>query len=308
LNDLEFFTVLESIASYCNTNLGKEAVLQFEPIQNEHTLLNQLHQTNEYLASFQNENKIPNHYFDEITKEIHILGIEDSYLEATSFQNIVTISNTVNVLIKFFKKFKEYYATLHTFSKDIEYTKAIIEYIDKIISRFGEVNDNASIELKTIRKDINSIRGQIGASFTKALNHYSKHEFLNDIRESVVDNQRVLAVQSMHRRKVKGTILGNSKTGSIVFIAPEATLKFSRELQNLLYEEQEEIISILKILTNNIRPFIGLLKQYQGYLSHIDAVAAKAKYAIQINGLLPNISTHKKGIFKGCLPSNFVGK
>ena len=98
----------------------------------------------------------------------------------------------------------------------------------------------------------------------------------------------------MHRRKVKGTILGNSKTGSIVFIAPEATLKFSRELQNLLYEEQEEIIRILKILTNNIRPFTGLLKQYQGYLSHIDAVAAKAKYAIQINGLLPKVSNHKK--------------
>lgn len=294
MNDLEFFTVLESIASYCNTNLGKEAVLQFEPIQNEHILLDQLHQTNEYLASFQNENKIPNHYFEEITKEIHILGIEDSYLEAASFQNIVTISKTVNVLIKFFKKFKEYYATLHSFSKDIEYTKVIIDYIDKIISKFGEVNDNASIELKTIRKDINAIRGQIGASFTKALNHYAKHDFLDDIRESVVDNQRVLAVQAMHRRKVKGTILGNSKTGSIVFIAPEATLKFSRELQNLLYEEQEEIIRILKILTNNIRPFTGLLKQYQGYLSHIDAVAAKAKYAIQINGLLPKVSNHKK--------------
>jgi len=294
LNDLEFFTVLESIVSYCNTNLGKEAVLQFEPIQNEHILLNQLHQTNEYLASFQNETNIPNHYFEEITKEIHILGIEDSYLEAASFQNIVTISKTVNALIKFFKKFKEYYATLHSFSKDIEYTKVIIEYIDKIISKFGEVNDNASIELKTIRKDINAIRGQIGSSFTKALNHYAKHDFLDDIRESVVDNQRVLAVQAMHRRKVKGTILGNSKTGSIVFIAPEATLKFSRELQNLLYEEQEEIIRILKILTNNIRPFTGLLKQYQGYLSHIDAVAAKAKYAIQINGLLPKVSNHKK--------------
>ncbi len=298
LNDLEFFTVLDSIASYCNTNLGKAAVLQFKPISNNDILLDQLHQTNEYLASIQNENKIPNHHFEEITKEIHILGIEDSYLEAASFQNIVTISNTVNVLIKFFKKFKEYYATLHIFSKDIEYTKVIIEYIDKIISKFGEVNDNASIELKTIRKDINAIRGQIGGSFTKALNHYAKHDFLDDIRESVVDNQRVLAVQAMHRRKVKGTILGNSKTGSIVFIAPEVTLKFSRELQNLLYEEQEEIIRILKILTNNLRPFTGLLKQYQGYLSHIDALAAKAKYAIQINGLLPMISSHKKVYFR----------
>ena len=173
--------MLQSIASYCNTNLGKEVVLQIEPTLNKENLLNQLHQTNEYLASFQNDTKIPNHHFDEITKEIHILGIEDSFLEAASFQHIVTISNTVNELIKFFKKFKEYYPALYTSSEQIEYTKAIITHIDKIISKFGEVNDNASEALKTIRKDINAIRGQIGASFTKALNHYSKHDFLDDI-------------------------------------------------------------------------------------------------------------------------------
>lgn len=294
MNDLEFYTVLDRIAEYCNTALGKEIVLQIEPIENKAELQKQLHQVNEYLASFQNENKIPNHHFEEISKEIHLLGIEDSFLEASSFQHIVTISNTVNTLLKFLKKFKEYYPHLHSFSEEIEYTKSIVQYIDKIIYRFGEVKDNATTELRNIRKDINTIRGQIGSSFTKALNHYAKHEFLDDIRESVVDNQRVLAVQAMHRRKVKGTILGNSKTGSIVFIAPEATLKFNRELQNLLYEEQEEVVRILKILTNNIRSFTELLKQYQHYLSYIDTVAAKAKYAIEINALLPKISKHKK--------------
>ena len=294
MTDLEFFTVLDRIAEYCNTTMGKELVLQIEPIANKTELLEQLDQTDEYLASFQNENKIPNHHFEEITKEIHKLGIEDSFLEASSFLHIITISDTVNTLLKFLKKFKEYYPNLHSFSEDIEYTKAIIEHIEKIINRFGEVKDNATTELRNIRKDINTIRGQIGSSFTKALNHYVKHDFLDDIRESVVDNQRVLAVQAMHRRKVKGTILGNSKTGSIVFIAPEATLRFNRELQNLLYEEQEEIVRILKILTNNIRPFTELLKQYQHYLSYIDTVAAKAKYAIEINAILPKISKHKK--------------
>ena len=294
MTDLEFFTVLDRIAEYCNTTMGKEVVLQIEPIANKTELLEQLDQTDEYLASFQNENKIPNHHFEEITKEIHKLGIEDSFLEASSFLHIITISDTVNTLLKFLKKFKEYYPNLHSFSEDIEYTKAIIEHIEKIINRFGEVKDNATTELRNIRKDINTIRGQIGSSFTKALNHYVKHDFLDDIRESVVDNQRVLAVQAMHRRKVKGTILGNSKTGSIVFIAPEATLRFNRELHNLLYEEQEEVVRILKILTNNIRPFTELLKQYQHYLSYIDTVAAKAKYALEINALLPKISKHKK--------------
>ena len=55
----------------------------------------------------------------------------------------------------------------------------------------------------------------------------------------------------MYRRKVKGGIMGSSKTGSIVFIEPEATLNFSRELQNLVFEEYEEI--------KNIKPTFRLL-------------------------------------------------
>jgi DNA mismatch repair protein MutS2 len=67
-----------------------------------------------------------------------------------------------------------------------------------------------------------------------------------------VQNRRVLAVLSMYRRKVKGSILGSSKTGSIAYIEP---LKYSRELSNLEYEETEEINRILKQLSNDIRPF-----------------------------------------------------
>ncbi len=294
MKDLEFDKVLNRIANYCLTDLGRKAVVDIVPIDKREDLLEQLHQTNEYLSSFENENRIPNHYFDEITKEIHLLGIEDTFLEASSFQKILAISETVNELLVFFKKFSEYYPTLFNASQKVEFSKIIIENINGIINRFGEVLDNASVELKTIRKEINGLRGQIGASFTKALNHYAAHDFLDDIRESVVDNQRVLAVLSMHRKKVKGSLLGNSKTGSIVYIAPEATLKISRKLQDLIYEEQQEIVRILKILTNTIRPYINLLNQYQTYLTHLDVVASKTKYAQQINGLLPKISPEKK--------------
>jgi DNA mismatch repair protein MutS2 len=55
--------------------------------------------------------------------------------------------------------------------------------------------------------------------------------------ESFVQNRRVLAVLAMYRRKVKGSIMGSSKTGSIAYI-DEATLQYSRELSNLEYEEK----------------------------------------------------------------------
>jgi DNA mismatch repair protein MutS2 len=294
LNDLEFNIVLNRIAEYCHSDLGKQAVLSIEPIIKKDQLHQQLHQTNEYLASFENENKIPNHHFDAITKEIHLLGIEDSFLEAISFQKIASLSNTVGILKKFLKKFKEYYPSLFNHSELIEYNKSISESIGNYINQYGEVDDKATPELKNIRKEINSIRSLISSSFTKALNHYAGNGYLDDIRESIVDNQRVLAVLSMHRRKIKGALLGNSKTGSIVYIAPEATLKYSRELQNLLYDEQQEIVRILKLLTNVIRPFSDLLRIYQSYLIHLDVISAKASYALKIKGILPKISTHKK--------------
>ena len=294
LQDLEFNTILEIITSYSISNLGRNAVKAIVPFDNKKDLLFELHLVNEYLSSFQNENRIPNHHFEEITKDIQLLKIEDSFLEPASFLNIASVSTTVNDLLRFFKKFKEYYSNLYNLSENIEYTKEVIQLIQKVINRFGEVDSNASAELKSIRKEINSVRGSIDASFTKALNHNASSGYLDDIRESIIDNQRVLAVLAMHRRKVKGSLLGNSKTGSIVYIAPEATLKYSRELQNLLYEEKQEVVRILKELTNNIRPYIDLLKDYQAYLTHMDVVASKAKYALHINAILPIISKEKK--------------
>ena len=57
--------------------------------------------------------------------------------------------------------------------------------------------------------------------------YYNNLEYLDDIRASVIDNKRVLAVKAMYRRKVKGSIMGSSKTGSIVFIEPETTFQLS---------------------------------------------------------------------------------
>ncbi len=294
LNDLEFDSVLQSLTEYCISDLGRKAVLQLKPLSNKQNILVELNQTNEYLASFENENRIPNHFFDDITKEIHLLQIQDSFLEGISFLHLSATSNTVNTLFKFFKKYKDYYSFLFKRIEEIEFTAEIIHSISKIISPFGEVKDNASEELKYIRKEINSIRGKIGSSFTKALSHYSSSGYLDEIKESVVDNQRVLAVQAMHRKKIKGSILGSSKTGSIVFIAPQSTLQYTRELQNLLYEEQEEVVKILKNLTDEIRPFRNLLISYQIYLTHLDVVSSKAKYAINIDACLPIISNEKK--------------
>ncbi len=293
LQDLEFHKVLQQVSAYCVTSLGTEKADLMLPLSSKEAIIESLNYTNEYLASLHNVNRIPNHGFEPITKEIQYLKIENSFLETSSFKKIATISATCNDTLLFLKKFETYYPNLRELSSSIEVTKVIIENIDGIIDRFGDVKDNASFELAGLRKDINAVKGKINQSFASALTTYSSLDYLDDIRESVMDNKRVLAVKAMYRRKVKGSILGGSKTGSIAYIEPETTFRYSRELNNLEFDEQEEVTRILKQLTEFVRPFVPLLLQYQEFLTEIDIISAKAKYANDINGILPEINEYK---------------
>ncbi len=298
LQDLQFPTVLETISDGCNTDIGKEKALQIKPFRDKEELMQSLMQTSEYVSSFQNNNAIPNHGFDAITHEIKFLAIEDSFLEVGSFRKIANLSATTNVLLNFLKKFDDYYPNLNARASRVELTKDIISAIDAIVDKYGEIKDNASPALSGIRQNMNLVRGKVNQSFGSALTQYNGLGYLDDIKESFVQNRRVLAVLAMYRRKVKGSILGSSKTGSIAYIEPEATLKYSRELANLEYEEKEEITRILKNLSNVIRPFLPLLIEYQDFLSDIDVVAGKAKYANRINGILPTITEERRLFFR----------
>ncbi|WP_320814739.1 endonuclease MutS2 [Flavobacterium sp.] len=298
LQDLEFHTILETISNRCNTEMGKEKALKIIPFSNKEDLMANLIQTSEYVASFDNNNAIPNHGFETISNELKFLGLEESYLEVTGFKKIAHVAETAIILLQFLKKFHDYYPELHTKAGQIEISKEITKAIENVFDKYGEIKNNASPDLVEIRRNMQLVRGKINQSFGSALTQYNSSGYLDDIRESVVDNRRVLAVLAMYRKKVKGSVMGTSKTGSIAYIQPEATLRYSRELSELEYEEKEEIIRILKLLTAIIRPFKPNLEAYQGFLSDMDVIAAKAKYANQIKGILPAITDQKKLIFK----------
>ncbi len=294
LQDLEFTTVLEQLSARCNTELGKERALEIVPLSNKEDIQRVLGQTSEYMSSLVSDNRIPNHGFDSINGDLKLLKIENTTLEISGFRRIGNICKTVVEHKKFFKKFKEYFPLLFEATEEIQINTEIPAHIDSVIDRFGEIKDNASDRLLNIRQGINQVKGKINQSFASALNTYKTSDYLDDIRESVVENRRVLAVKAMYRKKVKGTVMGSSKTGSIVYIEPEAALKYSRQLNNLEFDEREEVQRILNELTNRIRPFAPYLSEYQDFLAHMDITAAKAKYGSEMNAVLPNINTDRK--------------
>ena len=296
LEDLEYIEVLNQCANFAITQLGKDAIQKLQPSVDTEQIEKQLKSVSEFKSSFDNENRIPNHGFESLLDIFPLLKIENSVLAISSFRNMATNTETTNKLIKFLIKFQAYYPTLYEFSNNISIENDIIPAIERVIDRFGEIRDKASDNLFSIRKKLQQLRGKISSSFNKSLSQYNGADYLDDIKESIVNNRRVLAVKAMYRRKVKGTIMGSSKTGSIVFIEPETTYLQNQELQNLLFEETEEIKKILTELTNFFRPYLPYFQNQHNFLLKFDIIYAKACYGKEIDGIFPKINLDEKEI------------
>lgn len=294
LEDLEFPEVRRLLKARCATGPGRFLAEQLIPFQDEGALRESLGRTQEYLSSLESENRLPNHGFDSIDTELEALRIENSQLPVEAFRKFSHLASLIDQHQRYLKKFIEYFPLLEQWISQKPYRKEIPEYIDAVIDRHGEIKDTASAELAIIRRQIRGLQGKVNQSFNAALSRYAKLDYLDEIRESTVENQRVLAVKAMYRRKIKGSALGTSKTGSIVFIAPEAALAHSRELQLCHLEEKEEIQRILRVLGGELRPFIPDLKEYQRILAEVDLCCGKALLSSEIGGIMHELNTENK--------------
>ncbi len=285
LKDLEFPAVLAEIIQYIYTEKVAERTENLVPYSDRDELLNDLHTTNEYLSTLESGNSLPFSEYFILDDYLKRLSIENYYLPAEEFFKIKSNTLQIKEIKKYTQTFIEYFPHLHAKTEQIGYEKEIVKIIDQVFNKFGEIKDDASPELRIVRQQIRDISSRITELFNKSMSYHS--DVLDEIRESVVGNRRVLAVKSALRKRVKGQFLGTSKTGSISYIEPESVLNPRRQLDELREEEKHLIIQILLQLTSEIAVYQPLLEEYQAFLEYLDLTQAKAKYAQNIQAVLP---------------------
>lgn len=291
LDDLEFPKILEAISSFSFNEKTVDRLMGLEPYEDKKLLVRDLKTTNEYLSSFENDNAIPFSEFYYLTEYLPRLTIENYYLNVEQFFQIKSNALQIKAITRFMAKFEEYFPELNQIVSQVIFENEIVKKIDAVFNRHGEMKDDASVALAEIRKRMRELHLRIAELFKKALTHNLLH--LDEIKESVVDDKRVLAVVSAVRKRVKGKFLGTSKTGSISFIEPESLQNPNRELEELKEEEAKEIIKILKQLTAEIAVYQPLLEEYEILLEYLDFTQAKAQFAKKINGILPELMAEK---------------
>ena len=292
LNELEFPKLLEEITPYAYSPRVAEKISNIKPLpQKEAEFL--LKKTSEFLSSYESENFIPFDEYEDIEEPLKLMLIENFRLEASAFLRIRKITEQIGKLQSFFPKFSENFPNLEEEIKGLEFRKEIIDKVSAVFNRFGEVKNEASPLLKEIRESISIAKKNIQENFNKSLNHYAQQDFLDEIRESTIEDQRVLAVKSGFKKRVSGRVLGVSKTGSITYIQPDSVVRHYHQLRESEEEQKKEVDRILRKLTSEIAEFHSQLSDYQEYLYNLDITRAKAKFAEKINGVLPKINTHK---------------
>ena len=294
ISDLEFDLVLDQVSQRALTQGGKAECLAIKPMIRAADIERSLKEVEEFMASIGSDQSFPGHHFDALTEVLHQLSIENSVLELNGFKKIKQVCLTTDAIKRFLKKFDQFYVVLNQYANHVPYDDQPVRHIDSILDRFGQVKDNASEELLHLRKSILKVKSSINKSFSQALSRCTQADYLDEIRESVVDNKRVLAVKAMHRKKVKGVVMGQSKTGSIVYIEPQQTLEYAQELSALMYQEIEEVKRLLKWLTDALRPYISEITQYESFLIQVDLWYAKAHYAKAMNAVRPKITSERE--------------
>ncbi len=292
LKELEFPQLLEEIAPLAYSPVVAQGILKLLPMEFSRAK-DSLEKTAEYLTSLESKNAIPFSPYPDIREELKVMGIENYRLANESFIKIKALSEQFFRLRKYFPTYRELYPLLSKEVERLEVEKEIVVKIDQVFNRFGEIKSEASSELKSLRVELQNLQKNISQNFSRALANYSSGDMLDEIRESIIEDQRVLAVKSAFKRRVPGRVLGESKTGSITFIQPESVLKHYFRFREAKEEEKKEIDRLLRHLTAQLSEHQDLLKAYQIYLFNLDLLQAKAHFAQRINGVLPKLNPHR---------------
>ncbi len=286
----EFDKIRELILEYCRCRSSRAKAEALEPEKDRDLLTIMLKQTDEYKQTLSIRGYFPDTSFEDFESEANLLLIANSILAEIQFSNIRSASETVNRILEFFNERSDSFLTLKKLADHLYPTNAIIDLINVIIDAHGLLKNNASPELQQIRSALISKRREADKRFRAFISEMKKKGWLRDNEENFYNNRRVLAVPSEYRRDVKGLVHGKSDTGKTTFIEPDALVELNNEISELEQDEKNEIRRLLRELTDNLRPHAFMIKNYHNFLSELDFVRAKALFAIDINGNLPQLN------------------
>lgn len=284
-----FDRIKNRIMSFCLSSLGEARIANLHFMNDYNSILLEISRVDEFKNILLMGESFPSsNYFDmrELVERLNVIGSTMNKEEL--FDLLSSLSTVMSIELFFNEARSQNYPQLAKLTDKIQFPPAIITEAQRIIDERGEVKDNASERLSSIRHELKKLFGNSRDKIYSLLASAKRNGWARDDAEVTLRNGRVvLPVLASHKRSIKGFIHDESATGQTSFLEPLELFENNNRIKELEIEEDQEVKRILFEFTEFIRPEQETLAEAYDLLSIYDFIRAKSRFAIEENAFVP---------------------
>lgn len=311
LDKLQYNELIQRVERYCISGFGRNLLRNQRPTNHLQTVRKRLQETSEARAILDATSHIP---FIGVSDMEPLIGkiSRGIQLEASELEAVAEFFRGARKLKRFMAEQTFFAPLLSAYAGEMSEWRHIEEDITAAI-RAGRVLDEASKELKRIRKQIDILEGRIEERLNKFLKSAANREVIQDGFVTKKQDRFTVPIKASFKHKIAGTIVDTSSRGTTVFIEPEAISKLNAELVVKRTEEAVEVYQVLATLTGMVAEALPTIEATLDVIAQYDMVFAKGKYSQAIDGIAPRVNAVGKirlkqvrhPLLEGAVPLDF---
>lgn len=288
LDKLQYNDLIQHVERYCISGFGRNLLRNQRPTSHLQTVNKRLQETSEARAILDATSHVP---FIGVSDMEPLIGkiSRGIQLEASELEAVAEFFRGARKLKRFMAEQAFFAPLLSQYAGEMSEWRGIEEEIVQSI-RGGRVVDEASKELKRVRKQIDILEGRIEERLNKFLKSAANREAIQDGFVTKKQDRFTIPIKASYKHKVAGAIVDTSNRGTTVFIEPEAVAKLNAELVVKRTEEAVEIYQVLATLTGMVAEALPTIEATLDVIAQYDMVFAKGKYSQTIDGIAPRVN------------------
>jgi DNA mismatch repair protein MutS2 len=239
---------------------------------------------------FLQDNQIGLHAPSELDAMLTALAVEGRPLEAASLLALATFLGSVESTASAIRRARSGFPILRPIADSIASFDAEIADIRRKIDPAGEVADDASPELKSVRDRLRKQRSRLRGTLESYLRGKDTSKYLQQQIVTDRNGRYVLVVRSEHRTSIPGIVHGSSGSGASLFLEPLSTVEINNDIVALEQQEAEEVRRILLALSDAFRRRGGDLQRTVDGATELDVLQARAQFSMAVEGVQPAIA------------------
>lgn len=304
LRTLEYNKIVERLAEYAFGADTKERCLSLLPYTSLSEITNAQQQTKDAMNRSLKKGRLDCSGIKPLSSAIRRVEIGGT-MNIEELLGLCKLLETARRVKAYGRKEREDIPSdsLNEFFDGLEPLSPLCDEIRRCIISVDEISDDASSNLKSIRRSIRSTGDRIHAQLNQMLNNQNVRNCLQDFVITMRNGRYCLPVKAEAKSQITGMVHDQSSSGSTLFIEPMAVVNLNNELKELSIKEQDEIAVILATLSAKAGEYIPAIETDYQILTELDFIFAKAAYALEYNGITPHFNTERKiRILKGRHP------